>query len=186
MARLVVLEYPDPRLRTRARPVSSFDESLKRLIADMFETMYASRAIGLAASQVDVHLQLITIDTSAQADSPQIFINPKILSRASPAMVEESCLSLPGVLVNVKRATALRVRAQDAAGAICERELEGMSAVCLQHEMDHLAGRLSVDHLSLFKRLRVRRRLLVNHRLQVNAERSPAAQPATAMPHVES
>jgi len=176
MGRLAVLEYPDPRLRTKARPVSSFDENLNRLIADMFETMYAARGIGLAASQIDVHLQVITIDISAEANSPQVFINPKILSRGNTGLVEESCLSLPGVFINVQRATKLRVRAQDTAGSLYDRDLEGVPAVCLQHEMDHLDGRLFVDYLSLFKRLRIRSRL----------ERSRDSQRAAASPHSEA
>jgi peptide deformylase len=158
MGRLTILEYPDRRLRTKARPVSSFDATLQRLIADMFETMYAARGIGLAASQVDVHLRVIAIDASAQADTPEVFVNPKILSRGKIGLVEESCLSLPGVVANVQRATQVRVRAQDAVGSFHDRDLEGLPAVCLQHEMDHLDGRLFVDHLSWFKRLQIRRR----------------------------
>jgi peptide deformylase len=176
MARLPILEYPDPRLRTKARPVSSFDQTLHSLIADMFETMYCARAIGLAASQVDVHLQVITIDTSAAADSPQVFINPRILSLGTTGLVEESCLSLPGVVANVPRATSLRVRAHDSAGALHDRDLEGVPAVCLLHEMDHLEGRLFVDYLSLFKRLRIRSRL---------SRRGRGWQRAAASPHGE-
>jgi len=162
MSILTILEYPDPRLRIKARPVTSFDETLQRLIADLFETMYSERAIGIAASQVDVHLQVITIDISAEANSPQVFINPKILSLGRDrGLVEESCLSLPGVLDSVQRATSLRVRTHDSAGSLVDRELEGLLAVCLQHEMDHLNGKLFVDHLSLFKRLRIRSRLRV-------------------------
>jgi len=186
MGRLAVLEYPDPRLRTKARPVSAFDESLQRLIADMFETMYAARGIGLAASQVDVHLQVITIDISEDANSPQVFINPIILSRGNIGLVEESCLSLPGVLVDVRRATQLRVRAQDTAGSLYDRDLEGVPAVCLQHEMDHLDGRLFVDRLSLFKRLRIRRRLGLSRRSHAAEERSRDLQRAAASPHSEA
>lgn len=186
MGRLTVLEYPDPRLRTKARPVSSFDETLSRLIADMFETMYAARAIGLAASQVDVHLQVITIDISAEANSPQVFINPKILLRGNIGLVEESCLSVPGVLVNVRRATQLKVRTHDAAGLLVDRELEGVPAVCLQHEMDHLDGRLFVDHLSLFKRLRIRSRLVRSRRSQEAEDRRRDSRRAALSPHTES
>jgi peptide deformylase len=173
MTRLAILEYPDSRLRIKARPVSSFDDTLKRLIADMFETLYAGRAIGLAASQVDVHLRVITIDVSAEANSPQVFINPAILSRGNIGLVEESCLSVPGVLDNVKRATQLRVRAQDTAGSLYERDLEGVPAVCLQHEMDHLDGRLFVDRLSLLKRLRIRGRFDRIRRSAATEQRSP-------------
>lgn len=164
MSRLAVLEYPDPRLRTRAQPVTAFDAALQRLVADMFETMYAAHGIGLAASQVDVHLRVIVIDVSATASSPEVFINPRILSREMIGFVEESCLSLPGVLATVQRATRLRVSAQDAAGSLREQELDGVAAVCLQHEMDHLEGRLFVDHLSLIKRLGIRGRLGLRRR----------------------
>lgn len=169
MGRLTILEYPDPRLRTKARAVTTFDEALTRLIADMFETMYASRGIGLAASQVDVHVQVITIDISAQANAPQVYINPQILSRGHTGLVEESCLSLPGIVANVKRATHLQVRTHDSTGLLHDRDLEGLPAVCLQHEMDHLEGRLFVDHLSLFKRLGIRRRLGLTRRVAQRA-----------------
>ena len=163
MARLTVLEYPDPRLRLKGAPVSAFDESLSGLIADMFETLYAARSIGLAATQVGAALRVVVIDVSAQADSPQLFINPQILSRGRIGIVEERCLSVPGILVNVKRATELKVRTCDRSGATVVRDLEGLLAVCLQHEIDHLDGRLSVDHLSFFGRRRIRRQLERQH-----------------------
>ena len=156
MALLEILEYPDPRLRTRAQPVREFDAALGRLIDDMFETMYAARGIGLAATQVDVHRQVVTIDVSGKGAAPEVFINPEILSRRRLGKVEESCLSVPGVKDLVTRPTVLRVRALDRDGVPCVRELDGMLAVCLGHEIDHLRGRLFVDHLSLFRRLRLR------------------------------
>ena len=158
MALLPILAYPDPRLRRRAEPVRVFDADLARLVDDMFETMYAARGIGLAATQVDVHRQVVTIDISGKGESPEVFINPQIVARRRLGQVEESCLSVPGVSDRVKRHTVVRVRAQDRTGAPIERELDGMLAVCLGHEIDHLRGRLFVDHLPLIRRLRVRLR----------------------------
>jgi peptide deformylase len=159
MALLSILAYPDPRLRVRAAPVQRFDAALERLVDDMFETMYASRAIGLAASQVDVHRQVVTIDVSGRGAAPEVYVNPRLLEQRRPCLVEESCLSVPGVVELVRRPTVLRVRAQDRRGVVHERELSGLSAACLGHEMDHLAGRLFIDRLSLIKRLRMRAQL---------------------------
>lgn len=159
MAQLTILEYPDPRLRARAQPVRVFDAQLSRLIDDMFETLYATRGMGLAATQVGEPLQLVTIDLSDGADAPQVFINPAIVSKRRIGIVEESCLSVPGISEKVKRATELRVRALDRDGTPYERQAQGLLAVCLQHEIDHLDGRLFVDHLSFFRRLCVRQRL---------------------------
>jgi peptide deformylase len=158
MALLPILEYPDPRLRRRAEPVRAFDAALARLVDDMFETMYAARGIGLAATQVDVCLRVVTIDISGKGEAPEVFINPRILARRRPGKVEESCLSVPGVSDFVRRPTVLRVRYQASDGRSVEREVGDMLAVCLGHEIDHLDGRLFVDHLSLFTRLRVRLR----------------------------
>jgi peptide deformylase len=155
MARLAILEYPDPRLRTRAQPVEVFDGDLSQLIDDMFETMYASRGIGLAATQVDVHRQVITADVSGDGSAPEAFINPVLLADDRPGMVEESCLSLPGLVGNVPRATRVRIKALDRHGRPVERDLEDLLAVCVQHEMDHLQGTLFVDHLSIFRRVQV-------------------------------
>ena len=166
MARLSILEYPDPRLRTRASSVTDFGAELQQLIDDLFETLYASKAIGLAATQVDVHLAVIAIDVSGDASDPQVFINPRILSRGGLAVVEEGCLSVPGIYDNVRRALQLRVRAVDRAGLAYERDIEGVLAVCLQHEMDHLAGTLFVDHLSLWRRLRLGARMANARRLR--------------------
>jgi len=154
-----ILEYPDPRLRRRAQTVVNFDATLQGLVDDLFETLYASRGIGLAAPQIDVPLQVVAIDISGTASAPQVFINPLILARSRIGTVEESCLSLPGVSGLVKRPTQLRVRAQDRNGVAFERDLDGLLAVCLGHEIDHLAGRLFIDALSFFQRLRLRRRL---------------------------
>jgi peptide deformylase len=159
MALLPILEFPDPRLRTRAQPVRTFDAALKRLIADMFETMYSAPGIGLAATQVDMHRALLVMDPSQAKDQPQVYINPEILTREGVEVSEEGCLSVPNVFEEVQRAARVRVRAQNAEGEVFERELEGLDAVCLQHEMDHLAGKLFVDYLSTLKRERIRRKL---------------------------
>jgi peptide deformylase len=156
MARLPILEYPDPRLRLHAQPVASFDAGLSRLIDDLFETLYASQGIGLAAPQTGDRRQVLVIDLSGNASSPEVFVNPEILASAAPGRVEESCLSVPGVVGDVVRATTLRVRACDREGRSLERTVDGMLAVCLQHEIDHLAGKLFIDRLSLFRRLRIR------------------------------
>lgn len=159
MAPLPILEYPDPRLRERAVPVTTFDESLGRLIDDMLATMYAAPGIGLSATQVNVRRRLLVIDVSEAHDDPLVFINPEILSREGRAKTEEGCLSLPGIFDQVERAAKVRVRAQDRNGETFERDLEGLLAVCLQHELDHLDGKLFVDYLSDLKRERIRKKL---------------------------
>jgi len=159
MALLPILEYPDPRLRTKAAPVTAFDAALKQRIDDMFETMYAAPGIGLAATQVDWHHRLIVIDLSKEQNQREVFINPELLSREGVATGEEGCLSVPGIFDDVPRAERVRVRAQDADGNTFERDLDGMLAVCLQHEMDHLEGKLFVDYLSELKRQRIRKKL---------------------------
>ena len=156
MTRLAILEHPDPRLRTKALPVTDFGPGLQRLVDDMFETMYATRSIGLAATQVDAQLRVIVMDVSGHGTDPQVFINPEILSRRGLGMVEEGCLSLPGVTESVQRALRLRVRSLDRTGASAERDIEDMLAVCLQHEMDHLVGLLFIDRLSFWRKLRLR------------------------------
>ena len=176
MPQLTILEFPDPRLRTRAAPVQDFDAPLGRLIEDMFETMYAAPGIGLAATQVDVHRALIVIDISELRNEPLVFINPQILSREGLEQTEEGCLSVPDVFEPVERAARVRVRAQDRQGAFFERDLDGLLAVCVQHEMDHLEGRLFVDYLSNLKRERIRRKLEKERRERGNAPRPrPAA-----------
>ena len=164
MALLPVLEFPDPRLRTRAAPVTEFDAALQLLVANMLETMYQAPGIGLAATQVNVHRQLIVMDLSKEANQPQVYINPQILERDGTEVSEEGCLSVPNVYENVERAARIKVRAQDVDGQTFEREFEGMQAICLQHEMDHLAGKLFVDYLSGLKRERIRRKLAKERR----------------------
>jgi peptide deformylase len=178
MALLPILEFPDPRLRTRAEPVQLFDGTLKKLIADMLETMYAAPGVGLAATQVDVHRQLIVMDTSADKSAPQVFINPEILTRAGVEVSEEGCLSVPDIYEQIERAARVRVRAQDASGKRYECELDGLDAVCLQHEMDHLAGKLFVDYLSNLKRERIRRKLEKERRDRASGAPKPAARAA--------
>jgi len=156
MARLPILEYPDPRLRLRAAPVVTFDARLARLIDDLLETLYSTTGIALSAPQTGIQLQVLVVDLSGNASAPHVYVNPEVLASSAPALVEESCLSVPGVVGNVVRATQLRIRARDRYGEVFERDLDGMHAVCLQHEMDHLAGKLFVDRLSLFQRLRTR------------------------------
>jgi peptide deformylase len=159
MAIRPILEFPDPRLRTRAQPVTEFNAELGRLIDDMFETMYAAPGIGLAATQVDFHKRLIVIDVSEARTEPVVLINPEILAREGVAETEEGCLSVPGIFDDVKRAAKVRVRAQGRTGAVFERDCEGVLAVCVQHEMDHLDGKLFVDYLSDLKRQRIRKKL---------------------------
>jgi len=178
MALLPVLEFPDPRLRTRARPVQEFDAALKRLIADMLETMYTAPGIGLAATQVNVHQQLIVMDVGGENRQPQVYINPELLSRDGVEVSEEGCLSVPNVYEDIERAARVRVRARDADGQVFERDLEGLAAVCLQHEMDHLAGKLFVDYLSGLKRERIRRKLEKERRERASGAPKPAARAA--------
>jgi peptide deformylase len=159
MARLTILEYPDERLRTVAKPVTAFDAALGQFCDDLLATMYAAQGIGLAATQVNVHWQVIAVDVSQAANQPLVLINPHIETRDKIGRVEEGCLSLPGVYADVERATQIQVRALDRAGNPCEYELEGMAAVCVQHEMDHLQGKLFVDHLSFFGRRRAIKKL---------------------------
>jgi peptide deformylase len=159
MALLPILEFPDPRLRTRAQPVDQVDASLRKLIDDMFETMYAAPGIGLAATQVNVHKRLMVIDVSETRKEPRVFINPEILDRQGVEETEEGCLSVPGVYDKVTRADRIRVRALDRDGKQFEMDADGLLAVCIQHEMDHLDGKLFVDYLSELKRTRIRKKL---------------------------
>lgn len=159
MTKLAILEYPDPRLRTKATPVVAFDAALRRLADDLLETMYGARGVGLAASQVDVHKRLLVLDVSEMRDRPMVLINPEILSSQGRAAGEEGCLSLPGIYDKLERAERISVRAFDCDGRPFELEAEGMLAVCIQHEMDHLDGKLFVDYLSELKRQLIRKRL---------------------------
>jgi peptide deformylase len=159
MAVLTILEYPDPRLRKVAAPVAAFTPEIERLVRDMAETMYAAPGIGLAATQVDVHKRIIVMDVSEARDTLRVFINPEILDSDGQAEHEEGCLSVPGYYDKVTRAARIRVRAQDARGEPFELDAEGMLGVCIQHEMDHLVGRVFVDHLSPLKQARLTARL---------------------------
>jgi len=159
MAIRTILEFPDPRLRTRAQPVTRFDPALHRVVDDLLETMYAAPGIGLAATQIDVHQRLIVIDLSAERNDPLILVNPEILAREGEVATEEGCLSVPGYFEEVKRAAKIRLRAQDRDGNVFERDCEEMLAVCVQHEMDHIDGKLFVDYLSSLKRERIRKKL---------------------------
>lgn len=168
MALLPILEFPDPRLRTVAKPVEVFDEDLLRLVDDMFETMYEAPGIGLAASQVNVHKQLIVMDISENRDQPLVFINPKItVLDETPKPYDEGCLSVPGFYETVERPQKIRVDALDSHGKPFSIEDDGLLAVCIQHEMDHLKGKLFVDYLSPLKRNRIRDKLEKLHRQQV-------------------
>ena len=158
MARLEILHFPDPRLRRRAEPVGTVDESVRRLIDDMFETMYDAPGIGLAAPQVDIAKRVITIDLSKDRSEPLCLVDPEILWADGEAETEEGCLSVPGVYDVVKRAERIRVRATDRDGRSREIGAEGLLAACIQHEIDHLDGRLFVAHLSRLKRQRIRRK----------------------------
>jgi len=158
VARLAILEYPDPRLRLRAEPVAFVDAGVTRLVDDLLETLYATRGIGLAATQVDVQRQVVVMDVSAARDAPQVFINPLVLAGEAAGIVEESCLSVPGVVARIRRSTKLRVRHLDRDGRPCERTLEMLAAVCLQHEIDHLQGRVLLDRMPWFTRLQARLR----------------------------
>jgi len=169
MAQLKILEFPDPRLRTRAVPVEEVDDDLRRLVDDMFETMYAAPGIGLAATQVDVHRRLLVADVSPEKDDPHVLINPEIIEKDGQAFSEEGCLSVPGFYEEVERAEHIRVRYLDRDGKAVEREFDGLLGVCIQHEMDHLDGKLFVDYLSEAKRQRIRKRLLKERRVAVPA-----------------
>jgi peptide deformylase len=175
MARLQILEYPDPRLRTRAKPVEVFDAALAGLAEDMLETMYAAPGVGLAATQVDVHKRLIVMDVSEGKASPLVFCNPEILTREGVGITEEGCLSVPGIFDEVKRAATIRARARDVTGKVFEVDLDGLAAVCLQHEMDHLEGKLFVDYLSDLKRERIRKKLEKDRKERAGKAREPAS-----------
>jgi peptide deformylase len=159
MTKLVILEYPDPRLRKVAVPVSVVDDALRQLADNMLETMYAAKGVGLAATQVDVHRRLIVLDVSETRDQPLVLINPELLSLEGKGPGEEGCLSLPGIYDKLSRATHIRVRALGRDGKPFELAAEGLLAVCIQHEIDHLDGKLFVDYLSELKRQLIRRRL---------------------------
>jgi peptide deformylase len=159
MAILNILRYPDARLHKTAAPVTVFDASLKALVRDMAETMYAAPGIGLAATQVDVHKQVIVIDVSERRDSLVVLVNPEIVESSGVSDIEEGCLSVPGIYETVERAERVRVRAHDQNGKSFTLEAQGLLSVCIQHEMDHLKGKVFVEYLSSLKQQRIRARL---------------------------
>lgn len=165
MALLDILEFPDPRLRTVAKPVEKVDDELRKLIDDMFETMYAAPGIGLAASQVNVHKRLLVLDVSDEHNEPLVFINPEVTPLTGETKTyDEGCLSVPGFYETVERPDRIKVRALGRDGEPFEMECDGLLAVCLQHEIDHLDGKLFVDHISRLKRDRIRKKLEKVHR----------------------
>ncbi len=179
MAILDILHFPDPRLRQRAVEIERVDDDLRALIDDMFATMYQAPGIGLAATQVNVHRRLLVIDISQEQNQPQVFINPEILERQGVEEMDEGCLSVPGFYERVQRAEQIRVRALNRDGETFELEADGLLAVCIQHEIDHLDGKLFVDYLSQLKRQRIRKKLEKQRRLGLDeaAERDRHAEP---------
>jgi peptide deformylase len=175
MARLDILHYPDARLHTVAKPVKTVDERIRTLVDDMAETMYAAPGIGLAATQVDVHERVIVIDVSETHDQLRVFINPEIVAQSGTEESEEGCLSVPGIFDKVVRAERVTVRALDRDGKSFELDADGLLAVCIQHEMDHLMGKVFVDYLSNLKRNRIKAKLLKQAR-----EHRPDAAPVRA------
>jgi peptide deformylase len=160
MAKLTILEFPDPRLRTRAAPVAAVDDGIRQLIDDMLETMYAAPGVGLAATQVDVHKRVLVVDVTQEQNRPLAFVNPEIIEREGSTEAEEGCLSVPGIFDKLStRSERIVVRALDRRGQPFEIEADGLLAICIQHEMDHLEGKLFVDYLSELKRTRIRKKL---------------------------
>ncbi len=172
MSLLTIVEFPDPRLRTQAAQVTEFDADLKTLADDMLETMYAAAGIGLAATQVDVHRRLLVLDVSEDGSQPMTFVNPTITARDGSEVCQEGCLSVPGIYADVERAAEVDVEAFDVSGKPFSLHADGLLAVCIQHEMDHLNGKLFVDYLSPLKRQMVRRKLEKQRR---QAAPAPAA-----------
>jgi peptide deformylase len=164
---LPILEFPDPRLRTKAKPVGEVDSDIRKLVDDMLETMYDAQGIGLAATQVDHHLQLIVMDLSDDKNAPLVFINPSLTPLCVDKVpYDEGCLSVPGFYETVERPARVRINALDREGKPFELQAEGLLAVCIQHEMDHLSGKLFVDYLSSLKRDRIKKKLEKQHKLQ--------------------
>ena len=161
MTQLTILRYPDPRLHTVAKPVADVNQRLSQLVSDMFETMYEAAGIGLAATQVDVHERLIVIDVSEKRDEPMVLINPELVWRSEETRLgEEGCLSVPGIYDGVERSLAVKVQALNLDGQLQTHEAEGTLAVCIQHEMDHLLGKVFVEYLSPLKRNRIKTKLV--------------------------
>ncbi|MDM0027583.1 peptide deformylase [Variovorax saccharolyticus] len=171
MAKRTILSYPDPRLHTVAKPVQGVDARIKTLVADMLETMYDANGIGLAATQIDVHERLVVIDISEERDKPLVLINPEIVWASDEKVLnEEGCLSVPGIYDGVERSTSVRVTALDADGEPQAIEAEGLLAVCIQHELDHLLGKVFVEYLSPLKRNRIKSKLLKQQREDQKAD----------------
>ena len=165
MALLPILRYPDPRLHTRAAPVAQVDDSIRQLVKDMAETMYEAPGIGLAATQVDVHKRVVVIDVSEDRSDLRVFINAEIIEKSGEHIGEEGCLSVPGIYESVRRAERVRVKALDADGKPFELEADGLLAVCIQHELDHLEGKVFVEYLSPLKLGRIKTRLAKKARI---------------------
>ncbi|HVK99275.1 MAG TPA: peptide deformylase [Dongiaceae bacterium] len=168
MALLDILEFPDPRLRTKAKPVTVVDEKIRKLCDDMLETMYAAPGIGLAATQVNVHQRIVVIDISEEKNQPLVLINPSFDVVEGEQQYDEGCLSVPGFYETVTRAEKIRLKALDRDGKPYELVAEGLLSVCIQHELDHLDGKLFVDHISKLKRDRIRKKLEKEHKEKVN------------------
>lgn len=166
MSILTILEFPDERLRKKAEKVPAVDESIRKLVDDMFETMYESRGVGLAATQVNVHRRVIVIDVSEEKNDPLCLINPEVVAKDGVEESEEGCLSVPGFFEKVKRAEHVRVKALNRDGQLFELEARDLLAVCIQHEMDHLDGKLFVDYLSPLKRQRIKKKLEKIHKME--------------------
>jgi len=165
MQKLTILQYPDPRLQTVAKPVAVVDDRVRALVAAMFDTMYEANGVGLAATQVDVHERIIVMDTSEERNRPLVLINPEIVRRSEDSKEwEEGCLSVPGIYDTITRPASVRVRALDAQGEVFELDADGLTAVCIQHEMDHLLGKVFVDYLSPLKRSRIKTKMLKRQR----------------------
>jgi len=169
MAILDVLSFPDERLRTVAKPVEEVNDEIKQLVSDMFETMKDENGIGLAATQVNRHVQVVVMDVSEDQNEPRVFINPEIIRRDGSTISEEGCLSVPGNYAKVERAEAITVKALDQNGESFELDAEGLLAICIQHELDHLKGKLFIDYLSPLKRQRIRKKLEKEARLAAKA-----------------
>ncbi len=184
MTKLAILEYPDPRLRKTAAPVGVVDDAVRQLAADLLETMYAAKGVGLAATQVDVHRRVLVLDVSEERNQPMVFINPELLSAEGRGPGEEGCLSLPDIYDKVQRATHIRVRALGRDGNPFEIDADGLLAVCLQHEMDHLDGKLFVDYLSELKRQLIRRRLEKERKQRSSGSEARVAKPGATSPGV--
>lgn len=176
MALLNILHFPDTRLRTKALPVIKFDGALKTLVRDMFETMYEAPGIGLAATQVDIHQRIIVIDVSEENDDPVCLVNPEILNLEGEEEMEEGCLSVPGVYEKVTRAERVTVKAFNESGDALEMTVDGLLAVCIQHEIDHLDGLLFVDHLTRLKQQRIRKKIDKEHKRDARVELGSHAQ----------